>query len=91
MKKIETLDQQAKSGHLTKQEYLDQQPTSPQIWLTQQLLTGSSKTELANIQRGIKRIFQMGYTSAAKTLPMNEVHEAVNTALKILQDENVAS
>lgn len=76
---------------MTKQDWLDKETENNQEWVTQQMLINMSKTELAQIKRAINRIHQVAYKSWAKTLPLNEISEAVSIAEEVARTEKEAN
>lgn len=70
-----------------KQEFLDKETTTNEDWVTQVLLTTTSKKKVAEIGRALRHIHTVAYKSWARDLPLEKVLEAVEKAFKLMQSE----
>lgn len=63
-----------------KQEFLDQEAGTNEIFVTQQLLLKHSKTKLTQLRRAMKEINDTIYKSWAKSMPFEEIYGCIIAA-----------
>lgn len=72
-----------------KQSFLDQNASTTDVWLTQQVLIRMSKTRIAQVRRVLAEINNIAYTTPSKQLPFEIVNGCFIAAEAILTaDEN---
>jgi len=74
---------------MKKQEYLDLITDEIEVWATQQMLIGMSKTELRNTLTAFKRVNHVLYRTQARKIPFDKVLESVMEAEKMAREEAI--
>lgn len=72
---------------MNKQEYLDQDKMTNEIWTTQQLISKMNKTQLTNAMRAFKQIYDAAYKSWARDQSFDEMYRCLKIATVLVIDD----